>query len=95
MTGDNVGRDQLRAFVERIIRLREEAAAIKGDIREIYAEAKANGFDKTVLGQVVSHVEKRAANPDKVAERSALFDLYLDAYDAGTALARTHTHEAT
>ena len=89
----NAAPDQLRAFVERIIRLREEAAAIKADIREIYAEAKANGFDKTALGQLVSYVEKRAANPDKVAERSALFDLYLDAYDAGTGIALTHTHE--
>jgi len=89
----NAAPDQLRAFVERIVRLREEVKAINGDIREVYAEAKGNGFDKTALGQVVSHVEKRAADPDKVAERSALFDLYLDAYDgAGTALA-THTHE--
>ena len=89
----NAAPDQLRAYVERILRMREEASAIKQDIRDIYAEAKGSGFDKTALGQLVSYVEKRAANPDKVAERSALFDLYLDAFDgAGTAIA-THTHE--
>lgn len=91
---ESVARNQLRAFVERIMRLREEVKAINADIREVYAEAKGDGFDKTALGQLVAYVEKRAADPDKVAERSAIFDLYLSAYDGvGTAVA-THTHEA-
>lgn len=85
---------QLRAIIERILRMKEDAREINGDIREIYLEAKGQGYDKTVLGQVVSYIEKRAKDPAAFAERSALFDLYLgEIGEAGTALA-THTHEA-
>lgn len=96
MTNSN---GQLRALVERIIRLREEASNIKGDIREVYAEAKSNGYDKTILGKVVQYIEKRDNAPAEVAEADAVFELYLSAYDgaspsSGTALA-SHTHEAS
>lgn len=97
MTGAG-GNGQLRAFIERVLRMKEEARAINDDVREIYAEAKANGYDKTVLGQVVSFIEKRAKDPQAFAERSALFDLYLaEIGETGTrlALARAHTHEIT
>lgn len=92
---DSVAQDQIRAFVERILRMKEEAKAIKDDIREIYAEAKANGFDKTVLGQVVSYVEKRDKDNASLMEREALFELYLAALDGatGTKVARAHRHE--
>jgi len=84
---DSVAQDQIRAFVNRILRLKEEAANIKGDIREVYAEAKGNGFDKTVLGKVVGYVEKRAKGANDLLEAEALFDLYLSAYDGAS-----HTH---
>lgn len=87
MTSDSVAQGQIKAFVERIMRLREEAKDIKRDIREIYAEAKGNGFDKTVLGKLVSYVEKRAEGSADLAEAEALFDLYLTAYDSAS-----HTH---
>jgi uncharacterized protein (UPF0335 family) len=91
---DSVAQDQIRAFVERIMRMREEAKAINDDIREIYAEAKANGFDKTVLGKVVLHVERRSTKAAEMLEAQALFDLYLEAIDGtGTRIALTHTHE--
>lgn len=91
---DGVAQAQLRAFVERILRMKEEARAINEDVREIYAEAKANGYDKTVLGQLVSYVEKREKDPAAHAERSAIFDLYLEAFDGtGTKNAIAHTHE--
>lgn len=91
---DAPAQDQLRAFVERILRMKEEAKAIKDDIREIYAEAKGNGFDKTVLGQIVSYVEKRGQDNAKLLEREALFQLYLEAFDGvGTINAIAHTHE--
>jgi uncharacterized protein (UPF0335 family) len=91
---DSVAQDQIKAFVDRIIRLREEAAGLKADIREVYAEAKGNGLDKTILGKVVSHVEKMAADANGVMETEALFELYIVAYQAasGTRLA-THMHE--
>lgn len=88
---ESVAQDQIKAFVERIMRLREEAAAIKRDIREVYAEAKGNGFDKTVLGKVVSYIEKRETGAADLQEAEALFDLYLTAYDAAS---HTHAREA-
>lgn len=98
MSGDSVAQDQIKAFVERILRMKEERKAIDADIREIYAEAKGSGFDKTVLGKLVNYVEKRAADANAVMESESLFDLYLSAYDSasgrvGTVRA-THTHEA-
>lgn len=84
---DSVAQDQIKAFVERILRLKEEASTIKGDIREVYAEAKGNGFDKTVLGKLVGYVEKRATGAADLLEAEALFDLYLSAYDGAS-----HTH---
>lgn len=91
INSDSVAQDQIRAFVDRILRLKEEAASIKGDIREVYAEAKGNGFDKTVLGKVVGYVEKRAAGANDLAEAEALFDLYLSAYD-GASVSHTHAY---
>ena len=87
---DSVAQDQIRAFVDRILRMRAEAQAIKDDIKEIYAEAKGNGFDKTVLGNVVRYLEKTSDDHAKEDERDALFDLYLNAYQG--APSRTHAH---
>lgn len=91
MTESNVAQDQIKAFVDRILRMKEEAKAINADIREIYAEAKGSGFDKTVLGQLVSYVEKRQTDAATLAERSALFELYLEAFD-GSSGRPSHAH---
>ena len=71
---DSVAGDQLRAFVERIERMEEEKQAITDDIKEIYAEAKGNGFDTKVLRQVV-----RIRKQDRAErlEQEAILDLYL------------------
>ena len=71
-----VAREQLKAVVERIERLEEEKKAIADDIRDIYAEAKANGFDTKVLRQVVSLRKKDLAERQ---EQDAIRDLYLQA----------------
>src|ERR1700761_8184471 len=55
VSSDSVAQDQLRAFIERIERMEEEKKAIADDIREIYAEAKGNGFDVKVLRQICRH----------------------------------------
>jgi uncharacterized protein (UPF0335 family) len=47
-------KDQLRAFVSRIERLEEEKAALAADLREVYAEAKGNGFDVKALRKIIS-----------------------------------------
>jgi uncharacterized protein (UPF0335 family) len=71
---DEIAQDQLRAFIERIERMEEEKKAISDDIREIYSEAKGNGFDTKVLRQVIKIRKQDAAER---AEQEALLDLYL------------------
>ncbi len=76
MVDGGVARDQLRAFIERIERLEEEKKAIADDIKDIYAEAKGNGFDTKVLRQVV---RIRKQDQHERAEQEAVLDLYLHA----------------
>lgn len=71
-----VARDQLRAFIERIERLEEEKAALLADIREVYAEAKGNGFDVKTLRSVV---RLRKQDNSERYEQQALLDTYLHA----------------
>ena len=52
-TAHRFAKDQLKAFVERVERLEEEKKAIADDIRDVYAEAKGNGFDVKALRVVV------------------------------------------
>ena len=73
---DSVAQDQLRAFVERIERMEEEKAAIAADIKEIYAEAAGNGYDRKILRKVVA-IRKQDAN--ERMEQEALLELYLSA----------------
>lgn len=75
-TSDSVAQDQLRAFIERIERLEEEKTAIAGDIKEVYAEAKGNGFDTKVLRKIIS-IRKQDHN--ERMEQEALLELYLTA----------------
>ncbi len=67
---------QLKALVERIERLEDEKKALADDIRDIYAEAKANGFDTKTLRQVVRLRKQDRAERE---EQAALLDLYLHA----------------
>ena len=67
---------QLRSLIERIEKLEEEKKAIAGDIKEVYAEAKANGFDTKVMRKVISLRKKDSAER---AEEEAMLDLYLHA----------------
>lgn len=73
---DSVAQDQLRAFLERIERMEEEKAAIAADIKEIYAEAKGNGFDTKILRKIVT-IRKQDAN--ERMEQEAILDLYMGA----------------
>lgn len=77
---DSVADDELAAFIDRILRMKAEEDAIKADVREIYAEAKARGYDKTRLGEVVSHIRKVEKDADGEAEKEVIRDLYLTAY---------------
>jgi uncharacterized protein (UPF0335 family) len=68
-----VGAEQLRSYIERIERLEEEKAALAGDIREVYAEAKGNGFDTKIMRQVV---RLRKMDSSDREEQEELLDLY-------------------
>ena len=57
-------KDQLRTIVARIERLEEEKAALATDLREVYAEAKANGFDTKALKAVI-RIRKQDENKDR------------------------------
>jgi len=76
MSDLGVGRDQLRAFIERVERLEEEKRAIAEDIKEVYGEAKGNGFDTKVMRQVV-RIRKQDRN--ERLEQEAILDTYLHA----------------
>ncbi|RYF25250.1 MAG: DUF2312 domain-containing protein, partial [Comamonadaceae bacterium] len=75
---------QLKSIIERILRLHQEEDEIKADRREIYAEAKANGYDKTALGAAVSIIRKREKDAAGFEERNAIVDLYLSAFDGSS-----------
>jgi uncharacterized protein (UPF0335 family) len=69
-------KDQLKSIVERIERLEEEKQALADDIKEVYAEAKANGFDTKTLRTIVALRKQDAAERQ---EQESLLDLYMQA----------------
>lgn len=77
-----VSGDQLRQFIERIERLEEEKKAIADDVKDVYAEAKANGFDPKIMRQVV---RVRKLDRNERQEQEALLDTYLHALEGGQA----------
>ena len=75
-TAHRFAKDQLKAIVERVERLEEEKKAIADDIRDVYAEAKGNGFDVKSL-RVVVRLRKEDVNERK--EHEAILETYLHA----------------
>ncbi|KFC62750.1 hypothetical protein FF80_03317 [Devosia sp. LC5] len=75
-SGDSVAHTQIRAFVERVERLDEELKAINDDKKEIFAEARGNGFDITALKQVI---KLRRQDANERMEREAIVELYMSA----------------
>ena len=76
MAKSGFAKDRLRSFVERIERLEEEKKALSDDIKEVYAEAKGEGFDTKTMRQVV---RLRKLDKADFQEREAMLDLYLGA----------------
>lgn len=79
---DSVAQDQIKAFIERIERLEEEKAALVGDIKEVYAGAKGNGFDTKVLRKIIGI---RKQDHAERMEAEALLELYMTALGMQTA----------
>jgi len=73
---NSVQGEELKAFIERIERLEEEKAALAGDLRDVYSEAKANGFDTKIMRKIVSLRRKDHAERQ---EEEAIMELYLAA----------------
>jgi len=71
-----VGADQLRQYIERIERLEEEKRNLMADIRDVYGEAKATGFEPKIMRQIV---KMRALDKDILAEQDILLSTYRDA----------------
>jgi uncharacterized protein (UPF0335 family) len=69
-------KDQLKAIIERIERLEEEKKTISDDIRDVYAEAKGNGFDVKALRAIV-RIRKQDAN--ERAEQETILETYMQA----------------
>jgi uncharacterized protein (UPF0335 family) len=71
---------QLKSLIERIERLEDEKGALAADIREVYSEAKGQGFDTRIMRQVIRL--RRLDNTER-QEQEAVLDLYLAALGMG------------
>ena len=77
--------DRLRSFVERIERLEEEIKGLSDDKKDIYIEAKGEGFDVKILREVVKLRKQNNAERD---ERDSLLDVYPHALETGSPMAK-------
>jgi uncharacterized protein (UPF0335 family) len=68
-----IAADRLRSFLERVERLEDEKAALSADVREVYAEAKAVGFDTKIMRQVLKLRKMDLADRQ---EQAHLLELY-------------------
>ena len=76
MSEATVSDEQLRLFIERIERLEEEKKTIADDIKDVFAEAKGNGFDTKAIRTII---RLRKQEPADVEEQETLLDLYRQA----------------
>lgn len=70
----------LKALVERVERVEEEKKALSADRKEIMTEAKAAGFDPSIINKVI---KIRAMDPHKRTEQQQMLAMYLDAVGTG------------
>lgn len=73
---DNTAADRLRLLIERVERLEEEKKGITDDIKDVYAEAKAVGYDTKMMREIV---RLRKMRPDDRREMQAILELYMAA----------------
>lgn len=71
-----VAKEQLAQYMSRVERLESDKAEILEDIKQVYDEAKVNGFDVKIMKQVM---RLRKLEPNKLAEQDALIELYRSA----------------
>jgi len=68
-----IAADQLKQYISRIERLENDKAEIADDIKQVFDEAKANGFDTKIMKQVL---KLKKLDKDALAEQEAILDLY-------------------
>lgn len=73
--------DRLRLLIERVERLEEEKKGIGDDVKDVYLEMKAVGYDVKIVKQVI---KLRAMNPDDRREMEAILEMYKDALGLGS-----------
>ena len=73
---NSIAKDQLKSIIERVERLEEDKRAISDDIKDVYSEAKGNGYDVRALRAIVRYRKEDAQDR---AEREAIFETYLAA----------------
>lgn len=76
MAKSGFAKEFLRSFIERVERLEEEKAALAADIREVYSEAKGQGFDTKIMRKVIA---LRKLDKADLQEQEAMLDLYKSA----------------
>lgn len=76
MSFEAISSAQLRQYIEKVERLEEEKAALMEAIREVFAEAKGNGFDVKIMKQVL---KMRKMKQEELMEQEELLTLYLQA----------------
>ena len=76
MADGTVAADQLRLFIERIERLEEERRGIADDVKDVYAEAKSNGYDPKIMRMVV---RLRRMETHSRQEQDAILETYRNA----------------
>jgi len=76
MSTGNVAAEQLRLLIERIERLEEEKKGVSDDIKDVYLEGKATGYDPKIMRQLV---RLRKMQPHDRQEMEAILQTYLSA----------------
>ena len=74
----DLSKEQLKSVVERIEKLNEDMANIKADLKEVYKEAKSDGFDVKALKDII---KMRKKDQDELAEQDEIVKLYRSALD--------------
>ena len=74
MTNGHNSREQIRSIVERVERLEAEKAELASDIKDVFAEAKGNGYDVKALRAVI---RRRKQDANKLAEHEAILETYM------------------
>ena len=73
-----IAANQLKQYIERVERLEADKSEISDDIKQVFDEAKANGFDAKIMKQVI---KLKKLDKDSLAEQEAILDLYRSALE--------------